>query len=77
MATGARTTARAAGGRGGRVVGAWKGLAPEHLLEGRDVPSLTDYRAVLAEALVGHLGVHDLASVFPGFSGAGLGLLRT
>ncbi|ATB33898.1 DUF1501 domain-containing protein [Melittangium boletus] len=55
------------GVRGGRVVGPWKGLAPEHLLEERDVPSLTDYRGVLSEALEGHLGVRTLASVFPGF----------
>lgn len=56
------------GVRGGRVVGAWKGLAREHLLEERDVPTLTDYRAVLSEALTGHLGLRSLASVFPGYT---------
>ncbi|WNG26989.1 DUF1501 domain-containing protein [Cystobacter fuscus] len=65
--TGSAMLVLGGGVRGGRVVGPWKGLAPEHLLDGRDVPSLTDFRAVLSEVLEGHLGVRALASVFPGF----------
>ncbi|MFY0576908.1 DUF1501 domain-containing protein [Cystobacter fuscus] len=65
--TGSAMLVLGGGVRGGRVVGPWKGLAAEHLLEGRDVPSLTDFRVVLSEALEGHLGVRSLASVFPGF----------
>lgn len=66
------------GVRGGRVAGPWKGLARAHLLDERDVPTLTDYRAVLSEALVGHLGLRSTAPVFPGYEwpqGAGPRLL--
>jgi uncharacterized protein (DUF1501 family) len=52
--------------RGGRVAGAWKGLSEPYLLDGRDVPSLTDIRAVLAEALVTHCGLTTSQPVFPG-----------
>ncbi|ATB39657.1 hypothetical protein CYFUS_005102 [Cystobacter fuscus] len=77
--TGSAMLVLGGGVRGGRVVGPWKGLAAEHLLEERDVPSLTDFRTVLSEALEGHLGVRSLASVFPGFQPRPedrLGLLR-
>lgn len=55
---------------GGRVHGRWPGLAPDALYEGRDLALTTDVRAVLAEALTGHLGLSGtaLATVFPGFS---------
>ena len=77
--TGGASPRLGGGVRGRRVVGAWKGLAPEHLLEERDVPTLTDYRAVLSEALTGHLGLRSLTSVFPDYPlpGARLGLLGT
>ncbi|HYH95728.1 DUF1501 domain-containing protein [Hyalangium sp.] len=52
--------------RGGRVLGPWKGLAEPYLLDGRDVPSLTDLRAVLAEALMTHCGLATTEPVFPG-----------
>jgi uncharacterized protein (DUF1501 family) len=52
--------------RGARVGGAWKGLSEPYLLDGRDVPSLTDIRAVLAEALVTHCGLATSQAVFPG-----------
>ncbi|HEX8701068.1 MAG TPA: DUF1501 domain-containing protein, partial [Myxococcaceae bacterium] len=52
--------------RGGRVGGPWKGLSEPYLLDGRDVPSLTDIRAVLAEALVTHCGLATSQAVFPG-----------
>ncbi len=62
--------------RGGRVYGSWPGLSREQLFEGRDLAVTTDFRQVLGEALGGHLGLSDLAGVFPGFTpGPALGLL--
>ncbi len=43
--------------RGGRVVTDWPGLAPSQLHEGRDLRVTLDVRAVLAEALGGHLQI--------------------
>jgi uncharacterized protein (DUF1501 family) len=43
--------------RGGEVLGAWPGLAPEKLFDGRDLAVTTDFRAVFAEACVRHIGV--------------------
>lgn len=63
--------------RGGRVHGPWKGLSEPYLVDGRDVPSLTDIRTVLAEALVTHCGLATIEAVFPGLGArpALLGLL--
>ncbi|MDC0710075.1 DUF1501 domain-containing protein [Stigmatella sp. ncwal1] len=65
------------GVRGGRVWGPWKGLSEAHLLDGRDVPSLTDIRALLAEALILHGGLPSPEAVFPGLGASSprLGLL--
>ncbi|WP_224367711.1 DUF1501 domain-containing protein [Hyalangium versicolor] len=52
--------------RGGRMLGTWKGLQQPNLLDGRDVPSLTDIRLVLAEALVTHCGLATSEPIFPG-----------
>jgi uncharacterized protein (DUF1501 family) len=61
--------------RGKKVYARWKGLAPEALYEGRDLPVTTDHRDVFSEVLRAHLGAKDLAHVFPGFTpGAPLGL---
>ena len=54
--------------RGGRVHGRWPGLAPERLYEGRDLAITTDFRDLLGEVLVRHLGTRDLARVFPGYA---------
>jgi uncharacterized protein (DUF1501 family) len=53
--------------RGGRIYGAWPGLARPQLYQGRDLPVTTDYRAVLAAILERHLGLDDrqLDQVFP------------
>jgi uncharacterized protein (DUF1501 family) len=59
---------------GGRVHGAWRGLAPSALDAG-DLPAANDYRTVLAELLETRCGV-SAASVFPGLSTARLGLAR-
>jgi uncharacterized protein (DUF1501 family) len=53
--------------RGGRVYGAWPGLEPELLNDGRDLALKTDFRAVCGEILTRHLGQADLSKVFPGF----------
>ena len=56
------------GVRGGRVYGAWPGLAVEQRYEGRDLAVTTDFRDVFGEIVVRHLGVADAASIFPGYA---------
>jgi uncharacterized protein (DUF1501 family) len=60
--------------RGGRLLGTWPGLANEALEEGADLAVTTDYRDVLAEILVGHMGLADPVAVFPGLTRVPLGL---
>jgi uncharacterized protein (DUF1501 family) len=63
--------------RGGKIYGRWPGLEPQQLNENRDLAVTTDFRAVLAELVEGHLGQTNLPQVFPGFqTGPPLGLLR-
>jgi len=52
---------------GGKVQGEWRGLGPDALYEGRDVPVTTDFRNVLAQVAERHLVLPDstLARVFP------------
>lgn len=56
---------------GGRVWGQWPGLAIGQRFDGRDLAITTDYRAVLAEVLHGHLGLADAQTrtVLPGGPG--------
>jgi uncharacterized protein (DUF1501 family) len=60
----------AMGGRvaGGKVYGKWPGLGQEQLYEGRDLALTTDFRDVLAEAVVKQLGNRDIHAVFPGYA---------
>lgn len=53
---------------GGRVHGHWEGLAPGNLNEGRDLPVLHDFRAVIAQPLarIFRLPENRLADLFPG-----------
>ncbi|MCX7288980.1 MAG: DUF1501 domain-containing protein [Rhodobacterales bacterium] len=60
--------------RGGRMLGHWPGLANDALEEGADLAVVTDYRAVLAELLSGHMRLADPQVVFPGFVPHPLGL---
>ena len=60
--------------RGGRMLGRWPGLANDALEEGADLAVTTDYRAVLAELLAGHMKTPDLASIFPDFTAKPVGL---
>jgi uncharacterized protein (DUF1501 family) len=53
--------------RGGRIYGRWPGLDRDQRYEGRDLAVTTDFRAVFADIVRGHLGVRDTAAVFPGF----------
>ncbi len=55
--------------RSGTVHGRWPGLAREQLYEGRDLALTTDFRAVFGEVTSRHLGLTDIAAVFPGYSG--------
>jgi uncharacterized protein (DUF1501 family) len=51
---------------GGQVHGLWPGLAPAALQDGRFLAPLNDYRDVLREILVDHMGGTDPTIVFPG-----------
>jgi uncharacterized protein (DUF1501 family) len=57
-----------AGVRGGRVYGRWPGLADEHHYERRDLAVTTDFRDVFSELITKHLGVADVAPIFPGYT---------
>ena len=54
--------------RGGKVYGAWPGLAAGQLNEDRDLKVTTDFRQVLSEAAAGTLQVRTMQAVFPGMS---------
>jgi uncharacterized protein (DUF1501 family) len=63
--------------RGGKVYGEWPGLQREQLYEQRDLNLTTDFRAVLGELVMRHLGNSDLSKVFPGFEATGFrGLIK-
>jgi uncharacterized protein (DUF1501 family) len=62
--------------KGGRVYGRWPGLDQSQLYEGRDLALTTDFRKVLGEAVVHHLGNKDLKAVFPGFDAQPGGFLK-
>jgi uncharacterized protein (DUF1501 family) len=53
--------------KGGKVYGQWPGLDQAQLYEGRDLALTTDFRRVVGEAVVRHLGNDKLAQVFPEF----------
>jgi uncharacterized protein (DUF1501 family) len=57
------------GGRvnGGKVYGRWPGLDQSQLYEGRDLALTTDFRQVLGEAVMRHMGNTNLNEVFPGY----------
>ncbi len=54
--------------KGGKVYGRWPGLAREQRYDGRDLAVTTDFRAVFAEVVRGHLAASDTRSIFPGFN---------
>lgn len=65
------------GVNGRKVYGHWPGLAPEQLSDPGDLAVTTDFRMVLGEVLERRLGNPQVATVFPGYAGAGyLGVCR-
>ena len=56
------------GVKGGRVYTRWPGMSEGQLYQGRDLAVTTDYRSVLGEIILKHLGDRDLKAVFPGFA---------
>jgi uncharacterized protein (DUF1501 family) len=79
---GTGTVAFVAGGRvaGGRVLANWPGLAPDRLLEQRDLQPTMDLRSLAKGLLMAHLGLpaRAMGSVFPesGDAAPVAGLLR-
>jgi uncharacterized protein (DUF1501 family) len=64
------------GVRGGRLLGQWPGLNASQLYQNRDLAPTTDFRDVYAEVARKHLGLTDMATLFPGYNvGPGVGLL--
>lgn len=53
--------------KGGKVYDDWPGLKDHQLHEGRDLALTTDFRDVLAEVAMRHLGVEDPAGIFPSY----------
>ena len=50
---------------GGRVLGNWNELKKQNLYEERDVSVTTDFRQVFSEILKSHMGIQEMANVFP------------
>jgi uncharacterized protein (DUF1501 family) len=62
--------------KGGKVYGRWPGLDPSQLYDGRDLALTTDFRHVIGEAVVQHMGNKNLSGVFPGFENHPTNFLR-
>jgi uncharacterized protein (DUF1501 family) len=62
--------------QGGLVHGAFPGIHPDALYEGRDLPVTTDFRAVFCELAGRHLAIRGDQALFPGWTGHRLPLLR-
>lgn len=62
---------------GGRVWGEVPALDPDALYDGRDLPVTTDFRSVFTELAVAHLGARNDGSLFPGWAGERLPLIRS
>ncbi len=61
---------------GGIVHGKVEPLAPENLEEGRDLAVTTDFRSIFTEVAEKHLQISNTSTLFPGFDGKGIGLMR-
>ncbi len=61
---------------GGRVYGDFPGLGTKDLYEGRDLPVTTDFRSVFASVAEGHLGIRDDGTLFPGWKGPRIPLIK-
>lgn len=56
------------GVNGGKLYGAWPGLAPGQLFKGADIWAQTDYRTVFSEVLMKRFHNNKLHLIFPGFT---------
>ena len=63
------------GVKGGKVYGAWPGLADADLDDG-DLAATTDYRVLLAEILTRRCGQTGISTVFPGLPSGSVDILR-
>ncbi len=65
--------------QGGKVYGRWGGLSANALHEQRDLPTTTDFRAVLSSVLGEHMRLSSaqLARIFPDFRPGGDPFVRT
>ena len=54
--------------RGGRVLGRWPGLTPDHLYERRDLAITTDFRDLFTEVAAHHLRLPPTTALFPGYT---------
>lgn len=62
--------------RGARIAGGWPGLSRAQLYQERDLAMMIDYRDVFAEIARRHLGLTDMAALFPGYTpGPGPGVV--
>ena len=53
--------------KGGKVYTRWPGMNDGQLYQDRDLAVTTDYRSVLSEIMMKHMGDRDVKAVFPGF----------
>jgi len=53
--------------KGGKVYTRWPGMNDGQLYQDRDLAVTTDYRSVLSEIMLKHMGDRDMKMVFPGF----------
>lgn len=62
--------------KGGKVYGDVKPLAFENLEDGRDLPVTTDFRAVFSDVATRHLSFKDDGTLFPGWKGPGISVIK-
>ncbi len=62
---------------GGKVHGKIPELDPDALLDGRDLPVTTDFRSVFSGVVSKHLGVSTNQSLFPGWTGNPVELMKS
>ena len=55
--------------KGGQIYGQWPGLANDQLYDRADLAVTTDYRRVVGEILNRRLGIADVSTIFPTYSG--------
>lgn len=62
--------------QGGKVYNNIKSLAKEDLEDGRDLPVSTDFRSVFSAVADGHMKINNDKTLFPGWDGKSLGLMK-